>query len=298
MSQITRMQLVISSLSLLAIGTLTSLWLNYSNYSALSNKLVAIERELASTTATLNNSIAESHKTLSEEINKERNNVGNIKATLGDYSDKVESYTDTVSTLQKLSKIDPELLAKYSKVFFLNENYAPARLVEIPEKYTYSNTKVSKIHEKVWPFLQEMIDDANSDGVTIYISSSFRSFNEQQALKGQYTTVYGSGTANSFSADQGYSEHQLGTTVDLIAPGLGGQLDGFDKTKAFEWLKENAYKFGFILSYPQNNKFYIYEPWHWRFVGVKLATYLHKKNINFYDMDQRDIDEYLVNIFD
>lgn len=298
MNKITKTQITAISLLLLATGTVTSLWLNHTNYSALSSKLESVEKELASTTATLNTNLAESHKTLSEEISKERNNVGNIKATLGSYSNKVESYTDTVSTLQKLSKTDPQLLTKYSKVFFLNENYAPARLTEVPVKYTYSDTKVSKVHDKVWPFLQNMLDSANKSDLPIYIFSSFRSFDEQQALKNQYTTVYGAGTANTFSADQGYSEHQLGTTIDLITPGLGGRLEGFDKTKAYEWLKQNAYKYGFILSYPQNNKFFVYEPWHWRFVGVKLATYLHKNNINFYDMDQRDIDEYLVNIFD
>jgi len=52
----------------------------------------------------------------------------------------------------------------------------------------------------------------------------------------------------------------------------------FNKTKAYQWLLNNAYKYGFILSYPENNEYYIYEPWHWRFVGIKLATKLHNEN--------------------
>ncbi len=143
-----------------------------------------------------------------------------------------------------------------------------------------------------------MIDDANKAGVIMYISSAYRSFNEQEALKGEYKVIYGAGTANQFSADQGYSEHQLGTTVDFTAPGLGGIVDGFETRPAYNWLVANAYKYGFILSYPEENKFYQYEPWHWRFVGVKLATDLHKQGKHFYDLDQRDIDEYLVSIFD
>ncbi|MDP2648876.1 MAG: D-alanyl-D-alanine carboxypeptidase family protein, partial [bacterium] len=95
-----------------------------------------------------------------------------------------------------------------------------------------------------------------------------------------------------------YSEHQLGTTADFITTGLGGQLDGFGDTAAYQWLLGNAYRYGFVLSYPKDNGFYIYEPWHWRFVGVKLATYLHNNNMNFYEMDQRDIDAYLADIFD
>src|SRR3990167_1970818 len=113
-----------------------------------------------------------------------------------------------------------------------------------------------------------------------------------------YTVVYGAGTANSFSADQGYSEHQIGTTLDFITTRLSGQLTGFDKTEGYQWLLNNAHNFGFILSYPKNNTYYVYEPWHWRFVGVKLATYLYDNKLNFYDMDQREIDTYLANTFD
>ncbi|MEK7495870.1 MAG: D-alanyl-D-alanine carboxypeptidase family protein, partial [Patescibacteria group bacterium] len=64
------------------------------------------------------------------------------------------------------------------------------------------------------------------------------------------------------------------------------------------WLTENAYKYGFILSYPKQNTYYRFEPWHWRFVGVALATKLHDGNKYFYDLSQREIDQYLVSIFD
>jgi hypothetical protein len=53
-----------------------------------------------------------------------------------------------------------------------------------------------------------------------------------------------------------------------------------------------------VLSYPKNNKYYIYEPWHWRYVGVSLATWLHDNGKYLYDVDQREIDEYLLTIFD
>ena len=109
---------------------------------------------------------------------------------------------------------------------------------------------------------------------------------------------YGSGTANSFSAEQGYSEHQLGTTVDFTTKSLSGKLGGFDKTAEYKWLTENAHKFGFTLSYPPNNSYYTFEPWHWRFVGGDLARYLYNRNLHFYDMAQRDIDEYLIDIFE
>jgi LAS superfamily LD-carboxypeptidase LdcB len=264
----------------------------------LTDQVGTFNSALSSTTADLRSTISETHKTLSGELNEERRNVGTIQQQLGTYQEKVGAVAGTVETLQKLSKTDPQLLQKYSKVFFLNEYYAPARFAEIPGEYEYSETKQLKLHAEVWPHLKQLLDDSKKDGVNTYVFSAYRSFNEQTALKSQYKVTYGAGSANSFSADQGYSEHQLGTTVDLITSGLGGNLDGFDSTKSYDWLLSNAYRYGFILSYPKNNGFYVFEPWHWRYVGIKLATYLHNQNINFYDMDQRKIDEYLVTVFE
>ena len=137
-----------------------------------------------------------------------------------------------------------------------------------------------------------------AEGIDISVLSGYRSFGTQASLKSQYSVTYGAGTSNKFSADQGYSEHQLGTTVDFTTKKTGEPLTGFDKTPAYEWLLQNAYRFGFILSYPKGNAYYVFEPWHWRFVGVYLATYLHDQNKYFYDMPKRDIDQYLINIFD
>src|SRR5690606_38397067 len=98
---------------------------------------------------------------------------------------------------------------------------------------------------------------------------------------------------------QGYSEHQLGTTIDFTTEGLGGGLvTSFENTPAFAWLADNAHKFGFTLSYPKGNAYYMYEPWHWRFVGEDLAEDLHEDDAYFYDWDQRKIDTYLIKIFD
>ena len=294
--------LVVSSLgfilAIVIIGGVFNIIDTNKHISSLDGRIQTLETALSSTTEELRGTIASTHDSLSDALAREKENVENVTDKLRDYRREVGDVSDTVDTLQKLQKIDPELLAKYSKVFFLNENYAPARLAEIPNQYKYSDSKILKLIPEVEAYLEEMFDDAKKAKVEMYAQSSFRSFNEQQALKGQYTTIYGAGTANSFAADQGYSEHQLGTTLDIIAPGQGGVLDGFENTPAYTWLTTNAYKYGFVLSYPKNNGFYVFEPWHWRFVGVKLATDLHKQKKTFYDLDQRDIDEYLVNLFD
>jgi D-alanyl-D-alanine carboxypeptidase len=147
------------------------------------------------------------------------------------------------------------------------------------------------------PYFVEMVNAAKDDGVDLFVVSAYRSFQTQAQLKGAYSVTYGSG-ANAFSADQGYSEHQLGTTVDFTTKGISGGLTGFQNTPAYTWMKDNAYKYGFTLSYPEKNSYYTFEPWHWRFVGADLASDLHSAKAYFYDWDQRKIDSYLINIFD
>ncbi len=282
-----------------AIYSLVRLNILNNRINALSQDVYSLATSLATTSKALQDSILQSHNTLSNALSREQDNVGNIQSQLGGFQKQVGGLSGTLTNLQKLAQTDPELLKKYSKVYFLNDNYVPARLSEIPKTYEYNENKQLLIHTDVLPHLESMINDASSTGVMLYAFSAYRSFAEQRALKGEYTVTYGAGTANSFSADQGYSEHQLGTAVDMITPGLGGVLeDTFDGTKAYQWMTQNAYKYGFELSYPKNNGYYVYEPWHWRFVGVKLATYLHDQGKNFYDLDQRAIDAYLADIFD
>jgi D-alanyl-D-alanine carboxypeptidase len=215
------------------------------------------------------------------------------------FATQLSKVTESYDKLRWLSTLDPQLLQKYSKVYFLNENYAPKEISPIDTKYLSAQKtgKTIEIHDRVLPFLQKMLQQAATDGVTIQVQSAYRSFAEQTSLKANYKVRYGSG-ANAFSADQGYSEHQLATTLDLTTPKMGSSLvESFDKTPEFAWLKENAHKYGFILSYPANNSYYVYEPWHWRFVGIELATKLKNENKNFYDLDQREINTFLGNMF-
>ncbi len=214
-----------------------------------------------------------------------------------EFEDQIRDLAGTLGNLDKLSKIDKELLAKYSKIYFLNENYAPERLKQIDEKYILEGKKDQYFHASAINHLEDLMDAARRANIDLKIVSAYRSFDEQTDLKGQYTQVYGTG-ANAFSADQGYSEHQLGTTVDLTTPEVGGAYNSFAETEAYDWLLDNAYKYGFILSYPKDNSFYIFEPWHWRFVGTELARDLHRSDETFYTMDQREIDQYLLELFD
>lgn len=210
------------------------------------------------------------------------------------FAERVDDLNDT---LDKLANLDEELLQKYSRVYFLNENYHPRTLDQIDEEWVLEGKDIQYFHGDALPFLERMLERADRAGHDLRIISAYRSFDHQNALKGQFTQVYGSG-ANTFSADQGYSEHQLGTAVDITNTDIGATSQAFADTEAYEWLLDNAHRYGFVLSYPEDNTFYIFEPWHWRFVGVDLASDLQNADANFYDWEQRRIDEYLLEIFD
>jgi LAS superfamily LD-carboxypeptidase LdcB len=257
-------------------------------------------KNLAEKNTELEEALKNSNDSLTR-VTDEKKQLTEALAAAGDrnkaFADQLNSVNNTIERYQRLSQLDPELLQKYSKVYFLNENYTPSALTDIDTKYLSAKNRPLEIHDRVWPFLKNMLDNAAQDGITIQIASAYRSFGTQTQLKSSYKVTYGAGTANSFSADQGYSEHQLGTAIDLTTVAVGGSLTGFEKTTAYTWLKDNAYKYGFILSYPANNKFYVFEPWHWRFVGLDLALKLRTEDKSFYDLDQRDISPFLINIF-
>ena len=250
---------------------------------ALRNDVLILRKDVAM--------LEEINEGLRDDLDKERRDVDRL-------IDRLEEVTGEVETIRRLEELDPELLKKYSRVYFLNENYEPSGLTEIPKDFLAPTRETGYFHEEAWPILREMMEDARSAGVYLEVVSGYRSFDEQMELKGRYDMIFGAGTANEFSASQGYSEHQLGTAVDFSTREMSGALSGFEKTNAYTWLKKNAYKYGFILSYPKGNQYYQYEPWHWRFVGIKLATDLHERGMHFYDMDQREIDEYRLYIFD
>lgn len=261
------------------------------DHSLIKNENIILQNALENAENTIS-SITQKNSSLNTKLVQKQVEVDSLGNQVGEIA-------STVGTLKKLSETDKELLQKYSKVYFLNENYIPSSLGVIDKKYVYQlKDKDLELHSKVLPNLHRMLDVASSSGLKLEVISAYRSFGEQAGLKSAYKVTYGAGSANQFSADQGYSEHQLGTTIDFTTPKIGDTFSGFSKTPEYDWLIAHAHEYGFIISYPKDNGYYQFEPWHWRFVGIKLATMLHNEKKSFYDLDQRDIDKYLITIFD
>ena len=279
-------------LSLVVIVISTFLYGTYRYITDLSHA----KNQLEITSKNLQNSIEELEKHIASTIFL-NDFLTILKARNTDYQNEIDNIHIKVSQLEKLTSTDKELLQKYSKIYFLSENYIPFELSIINSSFLFRQTKPEQFHARAKPFLEALIQAARADGIDISVLSGYRSFGTQSTLKTQYKIIYGNG-ANKFSADQGYSEHQLGTTVDFTTKKSGESFTLFDKSPTYLWLKDNAHKFGFTLSYPENNSYYIFEPWHWRFVGIEFATSLFNEKKYFNDMPQRSIDAYLLKIFD
>lgn len=149
--------------------------------------------------------------------------------------------------------------------------YEPEDLVVLPTEYSRENKRVRR---EVAEALALMYHAAQADGVKILVHSAYRSYDTQYGLFYRYAETTGVLAAERYSARPGQSEHQLGTAVDF-----GGTSkdysSAFFNTAQGTWLFNNAHKFGFALSYPKDSEAitgYIYEPWHYRYVGVDLAV--------------------------
>ena len=166
-----------------------------------------------------------------------------------------------------------------NKHYKIENNYKPGNLVTVLSEHGYPN----KIRADVYEEFKKMYNAAKNDNVSIFIASPYRSYSDQNALYTYYVNTDGKKNADTYSARPGFSEHHTGLAMDLI-PEYGLDLDTFENSDGFKWMQENAYKYGFILRYPKDKEYitgYIYEPWHYRYVGISAATTIKNEGLTF-----------------
>lgn len=131
--------------------------------------------------------------------------------------------------------------------------------------------------------LNEMFDAAADDGHTLLAVSGYRSYQTQEAVYASAVEGFGQEWADRTSARPGHSEHQLGNVMDVSTPSEGGELEqSFGDTPAGIWVRENSWRYGFIISYPEGSEAitgYTYEPWHLRYLGKDTAAEIHSLGI-------------------
>lgn len=165
-----------------------------------------------------------------------------------------------------------------NKFYKLENDYVPSTLVKIDKKYGYERM----IDKTVYNAFIDMYNDIEKEGMALFVTSPYRSYNYQQKLYNNYVTTNGQKMADSFSAKPGYSEHQTGFAVDLASK--NSMYTKFQNTKEYQWMLNNCYKYGFILRYPKDKEKqtgYMFEAWHYRYVGKKVAKYIHDNKITY-----------------
>ena len=130
--------------------------------------------------------------------------------------------------------------------------------------------------------MSKMVKDMRSDGLSIILQSGYRSEELQTTIYNRNVQNRGQERADKYSARPNSSEHQTGLAMDLSTDGTLEET--FENTHQFKWLNENAHKYGFIMRYPKNKVYmtgYEYEPWHYRYVGVEIASLIKAENITY-----------------
>ncbi len=160
----------------------------------------------------------------------------------------------TVTAGPQVTYIDGILIA--NKTYALPADYAPG------------------VDSDAQAAFDAMQADAASEGLNIYISSGYRSYDYQSGLYQRYVERSGKSEADRYSARPGHSEHQTGLAFDLNTI-----TDEFKDTDEGKWVAQNCYKYGFIIRYPEDKESvtgYMYEPWHIRYLGVETATAVYE----------------------
>lgn len=179
----------------------------------------------------------------------------------------------------KQTDLNKGILMLVNKYNYLPENYNPNDIVDVKNWYCYGE---NKIKEEVYQKFIEMFNVAKGEDKKLIISSGYRTYEEQKETYNNYVDRYGTKKGDALAARPGFSEHETGLTLDITTG--SATKDTFEDTEEFKWLKENSYKYGFILRYPKNKEDitgYAYEPWHYRYVGVEVATKIHELDITF-----------------
>lgn len=179
-------------------------------------------------------------------------------------------YTNTKES--DLTKGYSILVNKYN---YLKEDFTLDDIVSISNQYAYEGHTIRKeVHDQYL----KMWKAAKSEDLTLIVNSSYRSFATQQR---EYNA-----SNDDYAAKPGFSEHQTGLALDIVSYKEGQSILGndFENTNEFVWLQENAHKYGFILRYPKGKEDitgYHYESWHYRYLGVDMATKVHNSGLTY-----------------
>ncbi|MFA7249087.1 MAG: M15 family metallopeptidase [Dehalococcoidia bacterium] len=171
---------------------------------------------------------------------------------------------------------DPFLLRIVDKQRGLPGDYRPADLQAINDAWAAPGFPGESMRAIAAGPMVQMLEAAQAQGIELRIRSSFRSYQEQARTFQFWIDQLGEAQAKRESAPPGNSEHQLGTTADIISRSVGWELiPAFGQTAEGKWVTAHAHEYGFAISYPPDGETitgYIWEPWHVRYIGKPCAA--------------------------
>lgn len=166
-------------------------------------------------------------------------------------------------------------------IYTLPRSYVPPNLVSVKLADVAGKGKVRK---GMLRDLRALAAAARQAGNPVKINSAYRSYEKQELVYQDHVDRLGVDQARIEAARPGHSEHQLGMTLDIGSASGGAPWSGGDwgKSPAGKWMAQNGWNYGFIMSYPKGKKAvtcYMYEPWHWRYVGRDAAAKVHRSGL-------------------
>ena len=166
-----------------------------------------------------------------------------------------------------------------NRLYGLKKDYVPTNIIDAPLKYSY---KGIKIDESILEDIVSLISSGKEVGYTFVISYGYRSYADQEKMYNSYVNSYGQSEADNIVARPGHSEYQTGFAFDLQP--YNKVFDNAFESEEYTWLKENSYKYGFIMRLEQDKEEitgFTASPWKLRYVGVDAATKIHNEAITF-----------------
>ena len=201
-----------------------------------------------------------------------------------------ESKTLFITDIQAVEEHDTDnLLILIDKRNNVGENYEPEDLVPLVKNSSYPISRNDlSLRVPVEKALVVMAEAAKEDGISLLVSSTYRSYAYQTKLFQRYVDQDGEAMAERYSARPGTSQHQLGVAIDF-----GSIDDSYAETKAGKWLAANAEKYGFSLSFPKEYEpitGYMWECWHFRYIGDYAVAFQN----NWFN----DVQQYMIEFVD
>ncbi|ENK1244547.1 M15 family metallopeptidase [Clostridium botulinum] len=165
----------------------------------------------------------------------------------------------------------------------LDEDYFPRDLTVPNVRFLGNrNFQIKRLRRVASEALENLFQEAKKENITLLGVSGYRNYNYQINVYNNSVHRNGKEHADKYVAQPGSSEHQTGLAMDIVSTEYINLDEDFVNTKAYKWLKENCYKYGFIIRYPEEKEYitgYKFEPWHIRYVGVEVATEIMNRGI-------------------